>query len=51
MPMLKIADLERDAGLLDTAREVAQQMLREAPQMAEKHLNFWLGQAGEYVKV
>ena len=51
MPLLRIADLERDADLLDAAREVAEQMLREAPQMAEHHLNRWLGQAEEYVKV
>jgi ATP-dependent DNA helicase RecG len=51
VPMLKIADLERDADLLETARELADQMLREKPSLAEAHLHRWLGQAEEYVKV
>lgn len=51
MPMLKVADLERDADLLDIARDTAERMLQEVPQLAEQHLDRWLGQAGEYVKV
>jgi ATP-dependent DNA helicase RecG len=50
-PMLKIADLERDADLLEEAREFADSLLKEQPQTAEYHLNRWLGQAEEYVKV
>jgi ATP-dependent DNA helicase RecG len=51
VPMLKIADLERDADLLEEARTLADILLREQPQTAELHLNRWLGQAEEYVKV
>jgi ATP-dependent DNA helicase RecG len=51
VPMLRIADLERDADLLDAARALADRLLREAPDVAEHHLERWLGQAGEYVKV
>ena len=51
VPMLKIADLERDAELLETARQVAVQMLRETPALAESHMRRWLGQTEEYAKV
>jgi ATP-dependent DNA helicase RecG len=51
VPMLKIADLERDIDLLEAARELADRLLREAPAVAEIHLQRWLGQAQEYVKV
>jgi len=51
VPMLKIADLERDADLLELARELADRILEEQPQTAELHLNRWLGRAEEYVKV
>ena len=51
VPMLKIADLERDGDLLDTARNVAERMLREHPQAAEAHLQRWLGRTEEYAKV
>jgi len=51
LPMLKIADLDRDAGLLEAARELADSMLHETPDQAEAHLQRWLGQAEEYVRV
>ncbi len=51
VPMLKIADLERDADLLEQAREAADHILKEQPQTAELHLNRWMGRAEEYVKV
>jgi len=51
VPMLRIADLERDADLLEAAREVAERLLRESPSMAERHLERWLRHAEEYVKV
>jgi ATP-dependent DNA helicase RecG len=49
--MLKIADLERDAALLQVAREVAERLLRDQPQAVEAHLRRWLGQGEELVKV
>ena len=51
VPMLKIADLERDVDLLEAAREVADNLLQTQPQVAGAHLNRWLGHAEEYVKV
>ena len=51
VPMLKIADLERDADLLETARTVANEMLSQQPESAEQHLQRWLGYAEEFVKV
>lgn len=51
VPLLKIADLERDADLLEQARSVAESLLRDSPQAAEAHLQRWLRRAEEYVKV
>lgn len=51
VPMLKIADLERDADLLEAARNTADRLLREQPQVAELHLKRWLARAEDYVKV
>ncbi len=51
VPMLKIADLERDADLLENAKEIADQLLTSHPEQVEKHLVKWLGGAGELVKV
>ena len=51
VPLLRIADLERDADLLEAARAIAERLLRERPQAAERHLQRWMAQAQEYVKV
>jgi ATP-dependent DNA helicase RecG len=51
VPMLKIADLERDADLLNAAKTVAEKLLDESPQAVEQHLKRWLPQAEELVKV
>jgi ATP-dependent DNA helicase RecG len=51
VPLLRIADLERDADLLEQARGVAENLLRDSPQTAEMHLKRWLRRAEEYVKV
>ncbi|HWU81896.1 MAG TPA: ATP-dependent DNA helicase RecG [Methylophilaceae bacterium] len=51
VPMLKIADLERDADLLEIARRVAEELLRKHPKAVEAHLRRWLGQGEELVKV
>ncbi|BCB28105.1 ATP-dependent DNA helicase RecG [Sulfurimicrobium lacus] len=50
VPMLRFADLERDQALLDPARAVAEQMLAEFPEFAERHLARWLGQQQEFLK-
>jgi ATP-dependent DNA helicase RecG len=51
LPMLKIADLERDADLLQAAKTAAEALLREHPAAVERHLQRWLGYAEELVKV
>jgi ATP-dependent DNA helicase RecG len=42
VPMLRFADLERDAGLLEQARDIAQQLIETAPAVADRHLARWL---------
>jgi ATP-dependent DNA helicase RecG len=51
VPMLKIADLERDADLLEVAKSMADRLIKEYPQAVEKHLERWMSHAGELVKV
>jgi ATP-dependent DNA helicase RecG len=51
VPMLRFADLERDADLLEAARDLAPQMLRDHPANAELHLERWLGGRQELLKV
>ncbi|MFZ1364537.1 MAG: ATP-dependent DNA helicase RecG, partial [Brachymonas denitrificans] len=49
-PLLRFADLEQDALLLDWARHWAPQMLRQHPRLAERHLQRWLGGRAEFLK-
>ena len=51
VPMLKIADLERDADLLESAKNIADKLINEYPQAVEAHLARWMRYAGELVKV
>ncbi len=51
VPMLKIADLERDADLLQVAKDIADNLLQSAPQAVEQHLARWLSQGAELIKV
>jgi len=51
VPMLKIADLERDADLLEFAKTRADELLKKYPQQVEAHLNRWMQAAAELVKV
>ena len=51
VPMLKIADLERDADLLESAKSMADKLIKEYPQAVEKHLERWMSHAEELVKV
>jgi len=50
VPLLRYADLEMDADLVEMAREVAEEMLTEHPDLAEKHLQRWLGAREELLK-
>ena len=43
LPMLRFADLERDVALLEQARDLAQRCLSEHPEIAERHVERWLG--------
>ncbi|MDP3141224.1 MAG: ATP-dependent DNA helicase RecG [Methylotenera sp.] len=51
VPMLKIADLNRDGDLLIVAKTLAEKLLKEYPAEVEEHLDRWMGSAGELVKV
>ena len=51
VPMLRFADLEKDADLLEVARNLAPQLLREHPANAELHLQRWLSGRHELLKV
>jgi ATP-dependent DNA helicase RecG len=49
-PLLRFADLERDADLLEAARRVADDLLASHSQAAAKHLDRWLGTRQFYLK-
>jgi ATP-dependent DNA helicase RecG len=49
LPLLRYADLE-DEALVEQARAVADDLLRDAPQQAEAHLQRWLGGREELLK-
>jgi len=51
VPMLRFADLEKDIDLLEAARALAPQLLRDHPANAELHLQRWLGGRQELLKV
>ena len=50
VPLLRYADLEVDAVLVELARKAAEQMLAKEPERAEKHLARWLGSREELLK-
>jgi len=49
LPLLRYADLD-DAALVEQARAVAEDMLRDAPEQAAAHLQRWLGGREELLK-
>jgi ATP-dependent DNA helicase RecG len=49
--MLRFADLETDSWLVETARDIAQQLLQDDPATVEAHLQRWLGAREDYLKV
>ena len=51
LPMLRFADLEKDLGLLESARTLAPQMLRDHAGEAKRHLDRWLSGRQEFLKV
>ena len=50
MPLLRYADLERDAQLAREAREAAETLLDEDPQAARRHVGRWLASRHEYAR-
>ena len=50
VPLLRYADLEADADLVELAREMADELLRKAPERADRHLARWLGSREELLK-
>jgi len=50
-PLLRFADLERDVDLLEEARDLAPQLLRQHPEHARRHLARWLAGKSELMKV
>ena len=50
VPMLRFADLERDAALIEQARDTADELLRTNPETASAHLERWLGGRAEFIK-
>ena len=49
-PLLRFADLTTDTLLLDWARELAPVMLEKHPELAQRHIDRWLGTKAEYLK-
>ena len=51
VPMLKLADLERDMDLLQAAKGMADQILRAHPKAVQQHLARWMTSGADFVKV
>ena len=51
VPMLKIADLTRDEDLLQRAKSVADGLLKDYPEAVDQHLQRWMRQGVDLVKV
>ena len=49
-PLLRFADLTEDADLIESARAVAELLLAEHPESAERHLERWLGGRSDFLK-
>jgi ATP-dependent DNA helicase RecG len=49
-PLLRFADLERDAAMIEQARDAAADLLRRDPDAAKAHVERWLGGKQEFVK-
>jgi len=50
VPLLRFADPERDARLIETARDAADELLRREPAAASAHLQRWLGGRQDFIK-
>ncbi|MEP7063163.1 MAG: ATP-dependent DNA helicase RecG [Betaproteobacteria bacterium] len=50
VPLLRFADLERDAALIEQARDAADELLQKDPEAARLHMARWLGSKSEFVR-
>ena len=50
VPLLRFANLDQDADLVESARAVAESLLSVNPAAAERHLDRWLGGRAEFLK-
>ncbi|HLP97949.1 MAG TPA: ATP-dependent DNA helicase RecG [Sideroxyarcus sp.] len=50
VPMLRFADLGEDDKLLDKARDIADEMLRDFPEAAQAHLQRWMANEPDYLR-
>jgi ATP-dependent DNA helicase RecG len=50
VPLLRFADLERDAAMIEPAREAAEWLLAAHPQAAAAHLARWLGAKADFIR-
>ncbi len=50
VPLLRFADLDADADLIDLARNVATELLQHHPQAAQRHLERWFPGRHDYLK-
>jgi ATP-dependent DNA helicase RecG len=51
VPLLRFADIEQDADLLEAARDCAEKLLAKHPDVVSAHLARWLGDKQDYLKV
>ena len=49
-PMLRFADLEGDQDLLEQARDLAAELIRQHPDAVERHLARWLPQGRDFLR-
>ncbi|MBI1175635.1 MAG: ATP-dependent DNA helicase RecG [Sideroxydans sp.] len=49
VPMLRFADVSADAVLLDSARAIADELLRDLPQVAQAHLQRWMANKHDFL--
>jgi ATP-dependent DNA helicase RecG len=51
VPMLRFVDLEQDEELLAAAQATADEMLSDYPELVRRHIERWLGDKTEYLRV
>jgi len=49
-PLLRFADLTEDTDLIEPARSVAEALLADRPESAERHLERWLGGRADFLR-